>query len=64
MDKNFYCNGEWFATYESARAYADSVVLLTSKYNVVYTRAEMDSMVHNMVDSVIGSINHELECGK
>ena len=64
MDNNFYCNGEWFKSYESAKAYADSVVLLTRKYNVVYTRAEMDSMVHNMVDSVIGSINHELECGK
>ena len=64
MDKNFYCNGEWFATYESARAYANSVVLLTRKYNVVYTKAEMDSMVNNMVESVIESINHELECGK
>ena len=50
---NYYCNGEWFATYEAARAYADSVVLLTRKYNVVYTRAERDA-----------TINHELECGK
>lgn len=64
MNKNFYCNEQWFDTYESARAYADSVVLLTRKYNVVYTKAEMDSMVRDMVDSVIGSINHEKECGK
>lgn len=56
MDKNYYCNGEWFDTYESARAYADSVVLLTCKYCVVYTKAEKDS--------IINAIDHELECGK
>ena len=56
MDKNFYCNGEWFSTYESARAYADSVVLLTRKYNVVYTRAEKDS--------ILNVIDHVEECGK
>ena len=56
MDKNYYCNGEWFSTYESARAYAYSVVLLTRKYHVVYTKAEKDS--------IINAIDHELECGK
>lgn len=56
MEQNFYCNGEWFSTYESARAYADSVMLLTRKYNVVYTKAEKDS--------IINAIDHELECGK
>jgi hypothetical protein len=61
MDKNFYCGGEWFDTYEAARAYGDTVVLLTRKYNVVYTRAEMDSQVKGMVNSII---NHAEECGK
>jgi hypothetical protein len=64
MDKNYYCNEQWFDTYESARAYADSAVLSTRKYHVVFTRAEMDSMVREMVNSVIKTIDHEMECGK
>lgn len=53
---NFYCNGEWFNNYESARAYADTVFLLTRKYAVVFTKAEKDS--------IINAIDHEMECGK
>ena len=53
MDKNYYCNGHWFKTYDKASFYSDIVLELTNKYCVVYTRAEMDSQ-----------INHEMECGK
>jgi hypothetical protein len=61
MEKNYYCNGHWFKTYDRASFYADIVLELTNKYHVVYTRAEMDSVVNGMVDSII---NHEMECGK
>lgn len=56
VEKNYYCNGEWFENYESARAYADTVFLLSRKYAVVFTKAEKDS--------ILNAIDHELECGK
>lgn len=50
---NYYCNGEWFDSYEAARAYADAVLRMEGRYYVVYTKAEKDA-----------TINHEEECGK
>ena len=50
---NYYCNDEWFDSYEAARAYSDSMLKMTGTYYVVYTRAEIDAR-----------INHEEECGK
>ena len=64
MDKNYYCNEEWFSTYLEAEMYANACLECDGKYFVIYTRSEMDSIVNGMVDSVISSINHELECGK
>lgn len=56
MDQNYYCNGLWFTTYESARNYADSVLMMTHKYCVVFTKAEKEA--------IINAIDHEMECGK
>ena len=56
MEKNYYryyCNKQWFKTYEEATRYACRAITLTGVYHVIYTRAEMDSI-----------INHEMECGK
>jgi len=64
MQKNYYVDGKWFARYINARDYADQLMEESGKYFVVYTRAELDSQVQEMVDSVISLINHELECGK
>ena len=58
---NYYCNGLWFETYRLARIYADDILEMDNKYCVVYTRAEMDSQVKGMVNSII---NHAEECGK
>lgn len=61
MDKNYYCNEVWFYSHAQALMYADHVLKTEGKYYAVYTRAEMDSQVREMVNSII---NHELECGK
>jgi hypothetical protein len=61
MENNYYCNDEWFDSYEAARSYSDVMVRMTGAYHVVYTRAELDSQVQGMVDSII---NHIEECGK
>lgn len=61
---NYYVDGKWFARYINARDYADELMEQDGIYKVVYTRAELDSQVQSMVDSVINLINHELECGK
>ena len=58
---NYYVDGKWFARYINARDYADELMEIDGKYRVVYTRAELDSQVKGMVDSII---NHEMECGK
>jgi hypothetical protein len=55
MDKNFYCNGEWFDSYEAARAYSDIMVKLTGEYHCWYSKEERNS---------INVIDHEMECGK
>ena len=60
MEKNYYCNGKWFADYASAREYADSILDLTRKYHVVYTKAEVDSITK----AIDKKIDHEMECGK
>ena len=62
--ENYYVNGLWFDSYQVARTYADDLLEESGKYYAVMTRAEMDSIVSGMVDSVINLINHELECGK
>lgn len=62
--KNYYVDGEWFTRYEDAKDYSESMLAHDGRYRVVFTKAEMDSMVNNMVESVVKSINHELECGK
>lgn len=56
MEQNYYCNGEWFESYQAARVYSDILLKMTGAYNVVYTKAEKDS--------IINAIDHELECGK
>jgi hypothetical protein len=61
MDKNFYCNNEWFSTYLEAEMYANACLECDGKYFAVYTRLEMDSVVKGMVNSII---NHAEECGK
>lgn len=58
---NYYCNGLWFERYSVAKIYADDLLEMDGKYCVIMTRAEMDSQVKGMVDSII---NHEMECGK
>jgi len=61
MEKNYYCNGKWFKSYDEATRYACRAITLCGTYYVIYTKAEMDSQVRGMVDSII---NHEMECGK
>lgn len=56
MNQNYYCNGKWFPTYMHARVYADDMRDVLNLYYVIYTKAEMDS--------IINAIDHELECGK
>ena len=53
MDKNYYCNGKWFKSYDKASFYSDIMLELEGTYHVIYTRAEIESQ-----------IDHEKECGK
>ena len=53
MEKNYYCGGEWFSTYDEACTYANELLKNSFIYKAVFTKAEMDS-----------KIDHEMECGK
>lgn len=60
MDKQYFCSGRWFSTYDKAKNYSDSLMEGLGIYYVVYTKAEVDSIT-NAIDK---TIDHELECGK
>lgn len=60
MEKNYYCNGVCFYSYNQARMYADSVLKEEGKYFVVMTKAEVDSITQ----AIDKAIDHEMECGK
>lgn len=60
MEQNFYCGGNWYATYGHARVFADDCLELLGMYYVIMTRAEVESIT-NAIDK---AIDHEMECGK
>lgn len=62
MDKNYYCNKVWFYSYDQARLYSETMLKLEGKYYVVFTKAEMDSQVKGMVNSIVNHAEHVLDC--
>jgi hypothetical protein len=49
MRYNYYCNGEGFEEYEDARFYADVLLAQFRIYKAIYTKAEIQSMIKEVV---------------